>query len=181
MRWVRLAAAVALFVSAWALGRGTGLHEQLDTEGVRRAVEDAGAWGLALFVGIFALGQLLHVPGLVFVAAAMFVYGRLTGTVVSLVGAVIAVTVSFVVVRAVGGQPLASLRRPFARRMLDRLDARPVTSVALLRLVFIMAPPVNYALAMSNLRLRDYVAGSGLGLLGPVTLAALLFDWLFAL
>jgi uncharacterized membrane protein YdjX (TVP38/TMEM64 family) len=52
--------------------------------------------------------------------------------------------------------------------------------VAILRLILWMAPPLNYALAMSAVRFRDYVIGSALGLLIPIALASLFFDWVVA-
>jgi len=48
-----------------------------------------------------------------------------------------------------------------------------------LRLVFWLAPPVNYALALSKVRLRDFILGSVLGLLVPIGIATFFFDWLF--
>lgn len=178
-RWLRPSLAIALVAALWITGRMTGLHEQLDAERVRGVVEAAGGWGILAFVGIFALGELMHVPGIVFVAAAMFAYGYVAGVGAALLGALVSVTVSFLVVRWVGGQPLTQIRWRFARRILERLDARPILCVALLRLLLWMAPPVNYALAMSSIRLRDYMVGSALGLAGPVTGAALFFGWLF--
>ena len=56
---------------------------------------------------------------------------------------------------------------------------RPVRSVALLRLVFWMFPPLNYALALSPVGLRDYVVGSALGLVLPLAVMAALFGSLF--
>ncbi|MCB9621848.1 MAG: DedA family protein, partial [Sandaracinus sp.] len=59
-------------------------------------------------------------------------------------------------------------------------ERRPVRVVALLRLILWMAPPLNYALAMSAVRFRDYVVGSALGLILPIAAAALFFDWVVA-
>ena len=64
--------------------------------------------------------------------------------------------------------------------MLARLDERPVTTVIVLRTLLWLAPPLNYALALSSIRFRHYLIGSALGLLLPVAGAALFFDWLFA-
>jgi len=146
---------------------------------VKTLVESAGALGLLAYIAIFALGQLLGVPGLVFVAAGILIYGRVYGAGAGLLGAVVAMTVSFLVVRTVGGQPLGAMQKPFMRRVLAQLDARPVRAIVLLRLVFLLAPPVNYALALSKVRLRDFVLGSTLGLLVPIAVASIFFDWLF--
>jgi uncharacterized membrane protein YdjX (TVP38/TMEM64 family) len=62
--------------------------------------------------------------------------------------------------------------------MLGHLDARPIRTVFALRLVLWLAPALNYALALTRARFRDYAIGSALGLILPVAGAAILFDWL---
>ena len=51
-------------------------------------------------------------------------------------------------------------------------------SVALLRLLFQTMPALNYALAMSGIRLRSYVLGTLLGLPLPIALYALFLQTL---
>lgn len=174
-RWTLV---LVLLAALFVVGHVTGLTEKLEIEQVKTWVRDAGPWGVVLFVGLFVVGELVHVPGLVFVAAAMYVYGEWQGVMVSLGGAVVSVTVSFLIIRFVGGQPLHRIRWNFIRRMLAHLDERPITVVFLLRVVLWLAPVVNYVLAMSRVRFRDYLIGSALGLAIPVTGFALLFDYL---
>ena len=116
--------------------------------------------------------------GLVFVAAAVAVYGRNSGILVALLGALISATVSFAVVRAFAGRALADVQRPLIRRLLTHIDNWPVLTVALLRLIFQTAPPLNYALPMTAVRWRDHLVGSVLGLPVPVGVMAFFFDWL---
>jgi uncharacterized membrane protein YdjX (TVP38/TMEM64 family) len=157
----------------------TPFGAELTTDNIRAHVQHAGALGLALFALAFAVGELLHVPGLVFVAAAVTAWGRAAGGVAAYVGALGSVSASFVVVRAIGGQPLAAVERAWMKRVLAALERRPVVVVALLRLVLFMAPAANYALALSPVRYRDYLIGSALGLALPIALAATLFGiWL---
>ena len=174
---LRLLALVVLVVGSILVARSTGVTEALSLERVRTFMEGAGVVGFLLFLGAFALGELVHVPGVVFVAAAILAYGRTLGGSAAYVGALVSVCVSFFVVRAVGGQPLAGLQRPWMKRILDRLEQRPVRVVAILRMILWMAPPLNYALAMSTVRFRDYLVGSAIGLLLPIALAALFLDW----
>ena len=49
-------------------------------------------------------------------------------------------------------------------------------TVFVLRILFQMAPPVNYALALSSIRLRDYVLGSLLGLTPVILLVVIFFN-----
>lgn len=175
----RVVLALVLVVALVVVGKVTGLDHMLDRERVKTLVERAGALGLLAYVAIFTIGQLLGVPGLVFVAAGTLIYGKLYGAGASLLGAVVAVTVSFLIVRAVGGRPLGDVQKPFMRRVMAHLDARPVRAIVLLRIVFWLAPPVNYALALSRVRLRDFVFGSALGMILPIGTATFFFDWLF--
>src|SRR5262249_6404331 len=112
-------------------------------------------------------------------AAAVAVYGRNSGIFVALLGAITSATVSFAVVRRVAGQALADVQRPLVGRLLKKIDSHPVLTVALLRLIFQTAPPLNYALPMTRVRWRDHLIGSVLGLPVPVIVMASFFDWLF--
>jgi uncharacterized membrane protein YdjX (TVP38/TMEM64 family) len=163
-----------------AAGHLSGASAWLTRDNVHAAVQQAGAWGVLLYVVLFAAAELVHVPGTLMVAAGILAFGPLWGFPISFLAALVSVTTSFVVVRSVGGAPdRTPMRWAWARRVLEHLDERPVRSVALLRLVFWMFPPLNYALALSPVRLRDYVVGSALGLLLPLAVMAMLFGSLF--
>ena len=69
-------------------------------------------------------------------------------------------------------------RWKIARRALDRVEARPVQTIAILRFVLWLTPPLSYALAASKVGLRDHVIGSALGLFVPVLAAVLLSGYL---
>ncbi len=171
--------ALLLFIGLFAVSKLTGVWDRLDTETVRSAIVAAGAWGVFAFILIFALGELMHVPGMVFVAAGMLAYGGTLGFVICLVAALVSVSASFVIVRAVGGRALAGMRSAFMQRMLDRLDKSPALTVAALRSVFWLAPPLNYALAMTNISFRDHLLCSTAGLIAPILAASVFFDWIF--
>ena len=178
---LRLVAAIGLFLLLFAIGRTLDLHDHLTVDRVRAAMVSAGIAGAALYVIAFCLGELLHVPGLVFVAAGVLAYGPALGGPLAFLGAVVAVSVSFWVVRAIGGRPLGELRYRWARRALAQLDAHPVATIAMLRLVLILSPPLNYLLALSQVSFGHYFLGSVLGLVVPITLAIALFDHLMKL
>ncbi len=183
VRWLRVAAVLALVVAALILGRVTGFADALTRENLRATVAAAGAWGPPLYVAAFTAAVLFHMPagGILFVAVAVMVYGKGTGAVLAYGGALVGVLFSFAVVRLVGGKPLGQIRNNLLRRVLDRLEARPLLTVIALRLCFFAGAPVNYALALSPLRLRDYALGSVVGLVPPVLVLALFFELLVGL
>lgn len=174
----RLLLLVFVILALWIIPSATGVTARFGVEIIRRLLEKESLWGALVFTVIFSAGQLLRIPGIVFVAAAVAVYGRGFGTLVAILGAVVSVNVSFVVLRAIAGRPLANVQRPIVRRLLRKIDRHPVRTVALLRLIFQTAPPLNYALAMTAVCLRDHLFGSVLGLPVPVTVMALFSEWL---
>jgi uncharacterized membrane protein YdjX (TVP38/TMEM64 family) len=174
----RLLLLILMFLALWLTAWATGANRLFDGAAVRALVEEAGVWSLAVFAIAFSVGQLLRIPGPVFVATAVLAYGRAMGTVAAIFGALVSVTVSFMIGRTIAGQPLAYIQRPFMRRLLRQIDKRPVYVVAILRLIFQTAPPLNYALPMTPVRFRDHLIGSALGLPLPIAAMALALDWL---
>ncbi|HJZ76558.1 MAG TPA: VTT domain-containing protein [Vicinamibacterales bacterium] len=167
-------ATLGVWIAAWA----TGLTGRFTSETIRALLAGDGLQGVAAFTILFAAAQLLRVPSPVFVAAAVAVYGLTLGVFIGLLGALVSATVSFSVLRGLTGQALADVQLPILGRLLSAIDDRPVMTVALLRLVFQTAPPLNYALAMTAVRWRDHLIGSFVGLPLPVTVMAFFFDWL---
>ena len=175
---LRIAAVVLLFVGSLTVVKLTGLDAYLDRETIRVFMTEAGALGFLAFLGAFAFGQLSHVPAWVFIGAATISYPQPLGALASYVGAIVSVMVTFYVVRVIGGQPIGDVKRPFVARALQRLETQPIRTVAVLRLVFNAASALNYALAMSRVRARDYAIGSALGLLIPVTVMSIFLEQL---
>ena len=175
-KW-RLVALAVVLIGLYCAARFSPLGEHMTREAMQAAVEGAGAWGLLVFVALFAVGSLLQLPGWLFVAVACLAYGRLAGGALANVGALVAVTVTFLVVRSVGGTALAAVERPWVQRLLARVETRPIRTIAVLRLGLAVAPYLNYALALSRVRLRDYVLGSAAGLVVPIAVMTALLDW----
>jgi uncharacterized membrane protein YdjX (TVP38/TMEM64 family) len=170
----RIAAAsfVVVLVGCAIVARRSGVDGPM----VQRELLAMGWLAAPLFLVVMAAGELLHLPGMVFVVVARLVFGPSIGFALGYVGAVFAVTVSFVVARQLVAAARATTApwRPrwrFVRRALNRLEAHPVQTIALLRLVLWLAAPLSYALASSNVRVRDHVVGSALGLFAPVLVA----------
>ncbi len=179
LRRVRTAVAVVLFLAVLlALFELSGMGSHFDLEALRQRILENPIRGLAVLVALFALGNLIHVPGWVFLAAAVLTLGRIWGGLAIYVAAGVSSVLTFVIVRFVGGDALRQLKNRFAARVLRRLDARPIASIALLRVVFQTAPALNYALAMSGVGFPQYVVGTLLGLPLPIALYCLFFDYL---
>jgi len=176
--WRRLAVVLALLVVLWAVFEFTGLRARVNPQALREGFAAHRFWGFAAFTALFALGNLIQLPGWVFLASAVLALGAVWGALATGTAALVSCAVTFFIVRAFGANALRELPGPLARRLFARLDAHPVRSVALLRLVFQTVPALNYALALSGLRFRDYMLGTLIGLPGPLIVYATFFDTL---
>ncbi len=168
----RLMAAALVLGALFVVAHTTGIIERFDADGIRVLVLDAGSWGVAVFLLAFAIGPLLQLPGIVFVAAAVLIYGQVGGGLLAWVGGVVAVATTFCTVRFVGGQPKAPSTEGRVGRLINKLIAglqrRPLRTVIVLRTLTFLSPPINYALALSPVRYRDYMLGSAVGLIVPM-------------
>lgn len=175
--WPRLVLLALVLGGIFLLGHVTGATEYFTRAQIRAFMEDLGVSGFLLYLALFAVGELVHIPGIVFVLAALLAYGRVLGAAAGYAGGLVSVAVAFVVVRRVGGQLLTDVKRPLLRRVIDRLQSHPISTIAALRAVLWFAPIVNVVLAMSPVRFRDYLVGSAIGLLVPITVLTLAFEW----
>lgn len=167
--WLRLSLLAAFLIAVYAIGKATGFTDQLTVDGIRESMRAAGVGGFLVFVAVFCIGQLLYIPGFVFVMVSGLAYGPVWGSFASIIAATISVAVSFAIVRTIGGQPLKSLhiKRPFLQKPLDRLEQQPIRSMIVIRLFLWAIPPVNYTLAMSGVTFRDYMIAAVIGMTPP--------------
>jgi uncharacterized membrane protein YdjX (TVP38/TMEM64 family) len=180
-RNLRFLALALLTVALIGGAKALGLKEYLTAERIQSLMEAAGAWGVLAYFALFAVGELAHLPGMLFVGVARVAYGPYWGFLAGYLGAVVSVMVSFVVFRAVGGKSLAKVRFKVVQRLLERLEERPIRTIFLARTLMWLAPALNMLLATSTVRPRDYLIGSALGLLLPIALVVAFFDVLMRL
>ncbi|MHB1187671.1 TVP38/TMEM64 family protein [Thiobacillus sp.] len=156
----------------------SGLRSHFNLAYLHQQLVDNPITGLIVFILIFALGNLVQIPGWIFLAAAVLALGRTWGGMATYVAAIMSCTVTFFSIRFIGGDALRGLNGRLATRLLGQLDAHPVKSVVLLRMLFQTVPALNYALAMSGVRFRDYLVGTLLGLPLPIVAYCVFFDYL---
>jgi uncharacterized membrane protein YdjX (TVP38/TMEM64 family) len=150
---------------------------------LQRELLALGCFAPPLFLVLFAAGELLHLPGILFVLVARVVFGPSLGFVLGYGGALLALTLAFAVARQVVSAARATKEpwRPkwrLLRRAFDRVESHPIQTIALLRLVLWLSPPLSYALASTGVRARDHVIGTAIGIVLPVLGVAVLGGYL---
>lgn len=172
-----LAGALALlFGVAWA----TGLLDHFEPQAIRAKVQAAGPWGPLVVVGLTVASNFIQVPALPFILLSQATWGAVLGSVYAWMASFAATIVVYGVVKRAGGDAVQEIDKPWIKKLLGRLQERPILVVFLLRAVTIASPPVTYALALSGMKTRDYLLGSALGLIAPIAFYAVvleLFGW----
>jgi uncharacterized membrane protein YdjX (TVP38/TMEM64 family) len=175
-RYKRLLAVGVFLGILLAIFEVSGLRDHFNLAFIRQLILQHRVGGLMLFVLLFSLGNLIQIPGWVFLAAAVLTLGRVWGGVVTYAAAVTSCAITFVTIRALGGDALRLLKSRIAVRLLRQLDAQPIASVALLRVLFQTVPALNYALAMSGIKFRTYIIGTLIGLPVPIAVYCIFFN-----
>ena len=155
---VLLAAAVAIQVSGWDGPR------QLQS-----AVEGAGPAGAAVFVLGYAMLVLVPSPAAVLTILGGVLFGLGAGIALVWTGAMLGALGGFVLARVLGREAVNRLvqgRLAEADRILGRHGLAAVLAVRLVPLFPFTA--VNYAAGVADVRLRDYVTGTAVGMLPAV-------------
>jgi uncharacterized membrane protein YdjX (TVP38/TMEM64 family) len=171
----RLGFVLLFLLALWAVFRVSGLDSHFSVQFLHQRFEQHMLGGLLIFIALFALGNLIQIPGWLFLAAAVLALGQFWGALATYLAACVTCISTFWVIRLLGGNALREIKGRISSRIFAQLDTHPVQSVVVLRLLFQTVPALNYALALSGLRFRSYLLGTLLGLPLPILLYTVFF------
>lgn len=158
---------IVLALVSWALmmvGRYTPLAAYFSFDGLSEAILDAGGFGVVVFILIYAVGTLMNVPGVVFLFIIFMIYPGVEGILIGGVATLVAMIVHFYFVRLMAGKALKEIEQPFIVKMMRKMTDRPIMTTVILRLILFVSPPVNYALALSPIKAKNFILGSVIAL-----------------
>ena len=131
-------------------------------------VEGFGAFGIFIFIGIYAIAAVLFVPGSLLTIAAGLVFGLGMGTVAASCGATLGASLAFLIGRYLARERVEESIRGNARfRAIDEaIGEQGWKIIALLRLSpLIPFSASNYFYGITKVRFWPYVAASWAGML----------------
>lgn len=166
-KW-RIALLGGVLLSFFGIYHYTPVGDWFSLERLQKTIEHWGEWGFVLFFGVFLAGTLLNVPCGVFLVFSFWIYGYALGTLLSYITAVLTSMINFYFARWIGGGALTEVRNSRMQRIMQRVEERPVHTTVWLRLIFLMSPMVNYALALSGIRPRHFFWGNVIGFVAPI-------------
>ena len=150
---------VALLAAAIALA--VIYRHQLDARILEDWIKGTGALGPLLFMGLYALGTVLFLPGSVLTLAGGALFGPVAGTFYNLTGATLGAILAFVVARYLAQEWVTRKAGGRLKALLDGVDAEGWRFVAFVRLVPLFPfNLLNYALGLTRIHLLHYVVAT---------------------
>lgn len=180
-RLLLFAAVTVLGVTVYSLG----VYEFAKPAILQDWLLGLGPWGPVLFVGVYALSQLLLFPYAVFLLAAGLTWSPLTAVLTTWIGGMLAGFPSFLFSRYIARRWVHAHLPDKFRRFDDGLQTRGVRTVTMVRLLFFHSVFVPPALGLSEVRAGQFAVGTLIGTLPGVFLFVYLgptaVQWLFSL
>jgi uncharacterized membrane protein YdjX (TVP38/TMEM64 family) len=132
-----------------------------------------GPWALPVAVGAFAALAFIGVPQFVLIAAAVVAFGPWTGFAYSWIGTLVSSLVGFWLGRTFGGRLLQDLAGDGVAKFMKLIGKNGFLASLIVRLVpsapFIV---VNMAAGVTPMKLRDFTAGTAVGIVPKIALTA---------
>ena len=130
-----------------------------------------GPWALPAAVAAFAALAFLGVPQFVLIAAAVVAFGPWPGFAYSWVGTMVSALVGFGLGRGFGARMVRDLKSPSVERFAALVARNGFAASLIVRLVpFAPFVVVNMAAGATSIRLLDFAAGTGLGIVPKIAL-----------
>jgi len=132
-----------------------------------------GPWALPVAVAAFAALAFVGTPQIVLIAAAVVAFGPLWGATYSWIGTMVSALVGFWLGRTAGARTLERFSGDGVRRFMRHVGENGFLASLIVRLVpsapFIV---VNMAAGVTPMRARDFVVGTGIGIVPKIALTA---------
>jgi uncharacterized membrane protein YdjX (TVP38/TMEM64 family) len=161
---VKMMGLAAFILLAVCLMTFTPVKEMLTAEKLGRFMDRAGIWAPVLYMAIYAVGVCLFVPGTLLTGLGAALFGPYRGFLYVWIGAMLGASAAFLIGRTLGREFAASLIGNRLKRYDDAIARNGFATVLYLRLVYFPFTPMNFGMGLTRVGFRDYVFGTGLGI-----------------
>ncbi len=162
---LKAAILVLFIVAAIIFVRYTPIKEYLTAEALGRFLATAGLWAPVVFMIIYTVGVCLFLPGTLLTGLGAAIFGAYWGFVYVWLGAMVGASVAFWIGRTLGREFAASLIGDRLQKYDDAIERNGFATVLYLRLVYFPFTPMNFGMGLTKVHFRDYVFGTGLGII----------------
>jgi uncharacterized membrane protein YdjX (TVP38/TMEM64 family) len=162
---VKAGVLVLFIIAAIYIIRFTPIKNYLTPEAMGRFLDDAGYWGPAIYMMIYAVGVCLFVPGTLLTGLGAAIFGAYWGFLFVWVGAMMGAAAAFFIGRTLGREFAASLIGDRLKKYDDAIERNGFATVLYLRLVYFPFTPMNFGMGLTKVHFWDYIFGTGLGII----------------
>jgi uncharacterized membrane protein YdjX (TVP38/TMEM64 family) len=155
----------AFIIATIFLIRFTPVKNYLMAEALGRFLEGAGLWAPLAYMAIYAVGVCLFLPGTLLTGLGAAIFGAYWGFLYVWIGAMIGSSAAFFIGRTLGREFAASLIGDKLKKYDDAIERNGFATVLYLRLVYFPFTPMNFGMGLTKVQFRDYLMGTGLGII----------------
>ena len=162
---IKAIALLLFIVAAVVIVRFTPVKGYLTREALGQVLESAGYFAPLLFILVYIVGICLFVPGTLLTTLGAAIFGAYWGFLYVWVGAMIGSSAAFWIGRTLGREFAASLIGDKLKKYDEAIERNGFATVLYLRLIYFPFTPMNFGMGLTRVRFRDYVFGTGLGII----------------
>jgi len=156
---------VAFILGAIGVAQFTPVKEYLTIDALGRLMESAGGWAPVAYMLAYAIGVCFFLPGTLLTGLGAAIFGPYYGFIYVWIGAMLGAGTAFVIGRTLGREFAASLIGDRLKKYDDTIERNGFATVLYLRLVYFPFTPMNFGMGLTKVRFRDYLLGTGLGII----------------
>ncbi len=156
---------VLFIICALIVVRFTPVRHFLTAETLGGFLDSVGIWAPAAYIFIYAIGICLFLPGTLLTGIGAAIFGPYWGFVYVWLAAMIGSSAAFFIGRTLGREFAANLIGNKLKKYDDAIERNGFATVLYLRLVYFPFTPMNFGMGLTKVRFRDYLAGTGLGIM----------------
>ena len=162
---IKASVLLAFVIGAITLVRFAPVKEVFTRETLGRFLESAGFWAPLVFILLYTAGICLFVPGTLLTALGAAIFGPYSGFLYVWFGAMVGASAAFWIGRTLGRDFAASLIGDRLKKYDDAIERNGFAAVLYLRLIYFPFTPLNFGMGLTRVRFRDYLLGTGLGII----------------
>jgi len=156
----------AFIVTAVCLFHFTSFKDFLSPDALENLIEQSGFWAPLVFVLIHAASICLFLPASLLTVLGAAIFGAYWGFLYVWIGAMAGASGGFFIGRTLGRDFVSGLMGNGLRKYDKAIERNGFLTVLYLRLINLPFTPLNFGMGLTRVRFRDFILGTGLGVIG---------------
>ncbi len=175
----RLLAIFIFFLSLFLISKMFGIHEKISWSYIHGLLMENKFISIVSYIVLFVFGNLVQIPGWVFLGGAVLALGKFYGGLLTFLSALVSITVTFFIAKFIGKDALTKIKSNYVKNLISKVNESPLKNMIIIRIIVQVFPPVNVALALSGVSFSKYFIAVLIGLPIPLLGYCYMFEELF--